>query len=123
VLDLRNALIHRGRRLQMAVLHPSPSGVVGVDSRPIIRTDVIHQLPRDPARSDVEMFLDATRAPVLTESAATTLLGVLDSALQLVGAGGGFLLDVWCIRRDNPESTSSAAGAVAWRSVNRHGRI
>jgi hypothetical protein len=50
VVDLRNTLIHRGRRLQMSELRPAPSGVVGFDGRPVIRTDVIHQLPRDPER-------------------------------------------------------------------------
>jgi len=58
VVDLRNTLVHRGRRLQMSELRPVPSGVVGFDGRPVIRTDVIHQLPRDPGRSDVEMFPD-----------------------------------------------------------------
>jgi len=63
---------------------------------------VIHQLPRDPGRSDVEMFLDAAREPVLTESAAMTLLGVLESTLRLIGEGGPLLLDVWRTRRGNP---------------------
>lgn len=61
VIDLRNTLIHRARRLEMSELRPVPSGIVGPDGRPIIRTDVIHQLPRDPARSDVEMLLDVSR--------------------------------------------------------------
>jgi len=78
-----------GRRLQMSELRPVPSGIVGPDGRPVIRTDVIHQLPRDPGRSDVEMFLDATHPPVLTESAAMTLLGVLESTLRLIGEAGG----------------------------------
>lgn len=102
VMDLRNTLIHRGRRLQMPELRPVPSGIVGLDGRPFIRTDVIHQLPRDPGRSDVEMFLDAAHAPVLTESAATTLRGVLENSLQLIGEGGGLLHDVWRARRSNP---------------------
>ena len=102
VVDLRNTLIHRGRRLQMSELRPMPSGLVGPDGRPVIRTDVIHQLPRDPGRSDVEMFLDAAHAPVLTESAEMTLLGVLDSTLRLIAEGGGLLLDAWRSRRGSP---------------------
>lgn len=101
VIDLRNTLIHRGRRLQMSELRPVPSGIVGLDGRPVIRTDVIHQPPRDPGRSDVEMFLDAAHAPVLTESAAMTLLGVLESTLRLIGEGGALLLDFWRARRAN----------------------
>jgi hypothetical protein len=102
VIDLRNTYIHRGRRLQMSELRPVPSGIVGPDGRPVIRTDVIHQLPRDPGRSDVEMFLDATKPPVLTENAAMTLLGVLDSTVRLLEEGGRLLLDVWRTRRGNP---------------------
>ena len=34
VIDLRNTLIHRGRRLQMFELRPVPSGIVGPDGRP-----------------------------------------------------------------------------------------
>ncbi len=102
VVDLRNALIHRGRRLQMSELRPVPSGLVGFDGRPVIRTDVIHQLPRDPGRSDVEMFLDPDHPPVLTESAAMTLSGVLESTLRLIGQGGALLLDFWQTRRASP---------------------
>ncbi len=102
VIDLRNMLIHRGRRLQMSELRPVPSGIVGADGKPVIRTDVIHQLPRDPGRSDVEMFLDATRAPVLTERAAVTLRSVLESTLGLMKEGGMLLLDLWRARRARP---------------------
>ena len=83
-------------------LRPVPSGIVGPDGRPVIRTDVIHQLPRDPGRSDVEMFLDGVHAPVLTENAAMTVLGVLESTLLVVREGGCLLLDVWRGRRSDP---------------------
>lgn len=102
VIDLRNTLIHRSRRLQMAELRPLPSGIVGPDGRPVIRTHVIHQLPRDPGRSDIEMFLNASHAPVLTESAEMTLLGVLKSTLRLIGDGGALLLALWRTRRGSP---------------------
>ena len=101
-IDLRNTLIHRGRRSQKSELRPLPSGIVGPDDRPVIRTYVIHQLPRDPGRSDVEMFLEPAQPPVLTESAATTLRGVLDSTVRLIAEGGTLLLDFWRTRRGNP---------------------
>lgn len=101
-VDLRNTLIHRGRRLQMSELRPIPSGLVNPDGRPVIRTDVIHQLPRDPGRSDVEMFLEGANPPVLTETAATTLLGVLQSTLRLIAEGGVLLLNLWRTRRATP---------------------
>lgn len=101
-VDLRNTLIHRGRRLQLSELRPLPSGLVHPDGRPVIRSHVIHQLPRDPGRSDVEMFLDGANPPVLTETAATTLLGVLRSALRLTAEGGLLLLNLWRTRRTTP---------------------
>ncbi len=48
------------------------------------------------------MFLDAAHTPVLTESAAMTLLGVLESTLKLIGEGGGLLHDIWQARRSDP---------------------
>ena len=68
----------------------------------MIRTDVIRQLPRGPGRSDVEMFLDTSRPPVLTESAATTLLGALESTLRLFEDGATLLRDLWRARRADP---------------------
>jgi hypothetical protein len=101
-VDLRNTLTHRGRRLQLSELRPIPSGLVHPDGRPVIRSHVIHQLPRDPGRSDVEMFLDGANPPVLTETAATTLLGVLQSTLRLTAEGGVLLLNLWRTRRGTP---------------------
>jgi hypothetical protein len=101
-VDMRNTLIHRGRRLQLAELRPIPSNLINPDGTPIIRTHVIHQLPRDPGRSDVEMFLDASNPPVLTETAAATLRGVLDSTISLTRDAGALLLDLWRTRRTNP---------------------
>jgi hypothetical protein len=103
LVDLRNTLIHRGRRLQMSELRPVPSGIADSAGRPVIRTHVIHQLPRDPARSDVEMFLEMAHPPVLTESAMVTLQGVLESVLRIIQEGGSLLLDVWRRRRDSPK--------------------
>jgi hypothetical protein len=101
-LDMRNMLVHRGRRFQPSELRPLPTGVVGPDGRQILRTEVIPQLPRDPGRSDVEMFLDATHPPVLTEGAGATIRGVLDSTLEVVRGGAALLLDIWRTRRASP---------------------
>jgi hypothetical protein len=86
----------------MSELRPVPSGVVGAEGRPIIRTDVTHQLPRDPGRSDVEMFLGMSQPPVLTESTAMSLRGILESTLMLIEDGGTLLVDVWRMRRTDP---------------------
>lgn len=50
----------------------------------------------------MEMFLDGANPPVLTETAATTLLGVLQSTLRLPAKGGVFLLNLWRTRRATP---------------------
>ena len=101
-IDLRNMLIHRGRRLQPIELRPIPSGILQADGSPVVRTDVFHLLPRDPGRSEVEMFLDTDRAPVLTESAAVTLRSVLESTLRLLDEGGRLSLELWRQRRQTP---------------------
>jgi hypothetical protein len=110
-VDLRNTLIHRGRRLQLSELRPIPSRLVDPDGAPIIRTDVIHQLPRDPGRSDVEMLLDAANPPVLTEIAAATLRGVLDSTLSLTRDGGVLLLDLGESGEQTPVFSSNPASS------------
>jgi len=40
------------------------------------------------------MFLDPSRPPVLTESAAMTLSGVLESTLRLIEQGAALITDV-----------------------------
>ena len=100
--DLRNMLIHRGRRLWISELRPMPSSIISPGGEPVIRTDVIHLLPRDPGKSDVEMFLSAGTPPVLTESAEITLRGILESTLSLLERSGHLLLNLWRTRRADP---------------------
>jgi hypothetical protein len=102
VTDLRNTFIHRARRLQMVELRPTPSGIIGADGLEVISTDAIHQLPRDPGRSDVEMFLEAATPPVLEESAEMTLTSVIESVLQLTRDVGELLVALWQTRRRDP---------------------
>lgn len=102
LITLRNMYVHRGRRIQLSVLRPVPSGVVDVTGRTIIRTDVIPKLPRDPDWSDLQMFLDLNRPPVLEEKAEVTLAGALDSTRRLLDEGGRLLLELWMRRRADP---------------------
>jgi len=59
-------------------------------------------LPRDPDWSDVQMFLDLNRPPVLEEKAEVTLAGALDSTRRLLDEGGRLLLELWMRRRADP---------------------
>jgi hypothetical protein len=100
-LDDRRTL-EGGRRLQMVELRPTFSGIIGGDGLEVISTDAIHQLPRDPGRSDVEMFLEAATAPVLEESAEMTLTSMVESLLRLTGEIGELLVALWQTRRGDP---------------------
>jgi hypothetical protein len=63
----RNMLVHRGRRLNQHMLVPRQS-LLRADGSPIVRTDVVHLLTRDPERSDVETLVDGL-VGTLTEPA------------------------------------------------------
>lgn len=102
VVDFRNMLVHRGRRLQLASIEPR--GRVIFDSRenPIVLVKSTPQLPRDPARSDVEVLLSDAK-PVLEESAEVTMRGSLTSSVALVEATSVDLASVWRARRKAPD--------------------
>lgn len=104
VLDFRNMLMHRGRRLTTSQLVPRSTELYGPDGRPILRATVIRQLPRDPGRSDVEVLHDPYSAPVLTEDAPKTLAGLIGSTRRLVDSVASVLDDVWQWRKANPEA-------------------
>lgn len=104
VLTFRNMLVHRGRRTEMVQLLPRLPVVYGPDGQPVPRMRVVTQLPSDPDRSDIEVLLDASVAPVLTEPAERTLSGVLQSTLNMIERIGERLLHVWRTRRADPET-------------------
>jgi hypothetical protein len=103
LLALRNMLVHRGRRVTMSQFLPRFPVVLGADGRPAPRVRVARQLPRDPGRSDIEVFLTPEVPPVLTEDAGETLRGLIASTRKLVDATCRRLLDLWRWRRQNPE--------------------
>jgi hypothetical protein len=101
VLALRNMLVHRGRRLSMAQLLRREPELLDRFGRPILRVNVVHQLPRDAGRSDIEVFLDP-QSPVLTEDAVQTIAGIIRSTHTLIEQTADILLEVWRWRRTNP---------------------
>lgn len=102
-LAFRNVLVHRGRRIEIGQFVPRQPMLYGPDGKPVPRVRVVTQLPRDPGRSDVEVFLQPTDSPVLTEDAEQTLGGLLKSTTALVEAVAAELLDFWKWRKANPD--------------------
>ena len=100
--DFRNMLVHRGRRTLMMQLRPRSGRILGPDGLEIIRLEAIQQLPNDPDRSDIEVLL-SNEPPVLTESATTTLAGLLATVVRVAEESGRLLLDLWHTRRARPD--------------------
>jgi hypothetical protein len=108
-LAFRNMLVHRGRRIEVGQFFPRQPMLYGPDGKPVPRVRVINHLPRDPGRSDVEVFLQPTDSPVLTEDAEQTLDGLLKSTTSLVEAVAAELLGLWKWRKANPDKIPQSA--------------
>ncbi len=103
-LDFRNMLVHRGRRLEHGQFVPRMPFLYGHDAQPLVRIRKVTHLPRDPARSDVEVSLDPLHTLVLSEDVEQTLTGLLTSTMTLIDMIGRELCEVWNWRRENPRS-------------------
>ena len=103
LLDYRNMLVHRGRRIQMGQIVPSE--VLGHDGLPARPIQITH-LPRDPGRSDVQVLrdLDGLDRFLLAEDVGTTLNGLIESTSDLAEAVAKELYRTWTWRRKHPKS-------------------
>jgi hypothetical protein len=101
-LDLRNMLVHRGRRIELGQYLPITPVLLGPDGKPAPRARRVSHLPRDPGRSDIEVFIDTPWKMVLHEEGTRTLQGLMNSTLLLLEAAAGHLLDLWRWRRAHP---------------------
>ncbi len=117
VMDFRNMLVHRGRRLevdfpeskdsQTQILHPWSGAPI---------QDYRSHVPAAPGLSEIQAWLRALRNNPgkrealsecwLTESAETTFDGVLESTRKLVDAIGKELLEVWAQRKSDENRQS-----------------
>jgi hypothetical protein len=111
MLSFRNMLVHRGRRLEMGQFLPRAPLLYGADAQPVQRCRRATHLPRDPGRSDVEVWREAPcrfgdhwHGLVLSEEAAATLTGLSGSAKNLINLAAGYLAEVWNWRRANPSA-------------------
>ena len=100
LLNYRNMLVHRGRRIQMGQI--VPLDIVTPDGIPVPK-QIIH-LPLDPGRSDVEVLrnLNGLDSALLAEDAGTTLGGLISSASGLVEVIAKELHSIWTWRRGDP---------------------
>ena len=101
-LDFRNMLVHRGRRIELGQFLPIEPVLFGPDGQPAPRARRVAHLPRDPGRSDVEVFLGMPWDTVLHEEGERTLQGLMNSGIQLIETMGSHLIDLWRWRRDHP---------------------
>ena len=76
----------------------------GPDGQPVPRVRVVTHLPCDPGLSDIEVFLEPSRTPVLTEDVEQTLDGLLNSTKALIEGAAQCLLELWNWRRAHPDS-------------------
>ena len=109
-LDLRNMLVHRGRRSHLSQLLPREQLIFGPDGQPILRVTAVEQLPSEPDKSQVEAFVMVDgKPPVLTEHAGVTLRGLQRSTVYVVTKVARELVDVWQTRRTTPGLLSQPA--------------
>jgi hypothetical protein len=101
-LDLRNMLVHRGRRIELGQYLPITPVLLGPDGKPAPRARRVSHLPCDPGRSDIEVFIDTPWNMVLHEEGTRTLQGLMNSTVLLLEAAAGHLLDLWRWRRAHP---------------------
>jgi hypothetical protein len=111
-LDFRNMLVHRGRRFEYGQFVPRGPVLYGADAQKLLRARRITHLPRDPGRSDVEVFLDTPWTLVLSEDAERTLQGLIDSTKALIESTAQDLRELWQWRRVH--SASLRQPAAQW---------
>jgi hypothetical protein len=102
--QMRNMLVHRGRRMTLVELVPKPTPVLLPSGAPSLRTLVTMHLPRDPERSDIQaMSAGGVGALVLPGDAVDCARGLLNSCRRLIEGTCEELMTVWRARRDDPD--------------------
>ena len=102
VLNFRNMLVHRGRRIEMGQFVPREPVLCDASGRPIQRARVVTHLPLEPDRSDMDVHREPDLPPVLTEDVRQTLEGSMRSVCALVEALGEQLAAAWAWRKEQP---------------------
>lgn len=100
-IEMRNMLVHRGRRMLFASFTPHSTGILdGTGTTEHLRTEVQEFLPRLPGCSEVQAMITGGLAGLLLAGeAVTTCRGVLRSTRKLLEACAEHLLATWIARR------------------------
>lgn len=102
LVDFRNMILHRGRRMSFGTLIPSPQTDIRRGGQtPKIHTRVVHYLASWPNLSEVEMWSQGHIYP-LEETGQTTIKGLVESVLRFVNGVSGALVECWIERSKNP---------------------
>ena len=106
MLNFRNMLVHRGRRIEIRQIVSRETVLYDASGGPIPRARVVNHLPLEPDRSDVDVYRKLDLPPVLTEDVRHTLKGLMRSVCALVEALGEQLAAAWEWRKEHPEKLS-----------------
>ena len=99
--QMRNMLIHRGRRIIYHSLVQRCNPLLDSKGKTIMRSDATMHLPKDPDRSDVEAWIKDPNI-VLSEDAGITLTGIFKSCRQFHESICERLVTVYRERRTDP---------------------
>ncbi len=98
---LRNTFVHRPARVDISGIKVS---MLYDGDGDVVVSDVVHRMPREPALSDVQMFLaHPDRQPVLAELAGTTMDALVATAMRAINDVARVLRDVWAKRKARPD--------------------
>jgi hypothetical protein len=102
--QMRNMLVHRGRRFHVSSWEPrgAYSDLVGPDGLRVRMAWPVRHLPREPAVSDAMAMASGFEIPVLGEDMNKTVKGVMGSALALCDSVAHELVRAWRQRRERP---------------------
>ena len=103
LLNFRNMLVHRGRRIEIGQFVRREETLYDASGRPIPRARVVTHLPLEPDRSDMDVLRTPELPPVLTEDARQTLEGAMRSVSAVVEALGEQLAAAWNWRKEHRE--------------------
>ena len=106
VVNFRNMLVHRGRRIEMGQFVPREPVLYDAGGRSTPRARIVTHLPLEPDRSDMDVHCEPDLPPVLTEDVRQTLEGSMRSVCALVEALGEQLAAAWAWRKEHPAKLS-----------------
>ncbi len=102
-------VVHRGRPAEHGQYVLRDTDLSGPGGQRVQVSDYVIHLPRDPGRSEVEVYRDDPPAVVVNEDEKHTLGGLLRSTASLVGSTGRDLLELWRWRNQNPKDLRQPA--------------